>query len=72
MNVHDFTAVARLNFLNIYCEACAKTQFLSAVAKIAKNDSFVMPVRPSAWNNSAAIERIFMKFDIWGFLENMS
>ena len=27
--------------------------------------SFVMSVRPSAWNNSAPTRRIFMTFDIW-------
>ena len=27
---------------------------------------------PSAWNNSAPNERIFMKFDIWVFGENLS
>ena len=32
--------------------------------------SFVMSVRPSAWNNSAPTGRIFMKFDIWLFFEN--
>jgi hypothetical protein len=31
-----------------------------------------MSVRLSAWNNPAATERIFMKFDIWEFLENIS
>jgi len=36
---------------------------------------FVMPCPPafpSAWNNSAPIGRIFMKFDIWGFFKNLS
>ena len=28
-------------------------------------------VRLSAWNNSAPTERIFMKFDIWLFLEKL-
>ena len=27
---------------------------------------------PSAWDNTASTERIFMKFGIWGFFENMS
>jgi hypothetical protein len=50
-----------------YCE------FLSAFAKLRKATiSFVMSVRLSAWENSAPIGRIFMKFDIWGFFENMS
>jgi hypothetical protein len=26
----------------------------------------------SAWNNSASTGRIFMKFYIWGFFENVS
>ena len=30
-----------------------------------------MSVRPSAWNNSAPTGRIYMKFDIWGFFENV-
>ena len=34
------------------------------VRKILQSDSFVMSVRPSAWNNSAPTGRIFMKFDI--------
>ena len=34
--------------------------------------SFVVSVRPSAWNNSADIGQIFMKFDIWVFFENLS
>jgi hypothetical protein len=29
-------------------------------------------VCPSAWNNSAPTGRIFSKFDIWAFLENLS
>ena len=51
--------------------------FLNAFAKFAKKRtvSFVMSVRTScvtALNNSALTERIFMKFDIWEFLENLS
>ena len=30
------------------------------------------PVRPFAWNNSATTGRIFMKFDILVFFENVS
>jgi hypothetical protein len=33
--------------------------------------SFVMSVRPAAQNNSAPTGRIFMKFDIWAFFENL-
>jgi hypothetical protein len=54
--------------------------FLGAFAKFLKATiSFVMSdrlslrssVRLSAWNNSAPTRRIFMKFYIWGFFENM-
>jgi hypothetical protein len=31
-----------------------------------------MSARPFAWNNSASTRRIFMKFDIWEFFENLS
>ena len=34
--------------------------------------SLCLSLRPSAWNNSAPTERIFMKFYIWGFFENTS
>jgi hypothetical protein len=32
----------------------------------------VCPVCPSAWNNSASTGRIFVKFYIWEFFENLS
>jgi hypothetical protein len=31
-----------------------------------------MYVCPSAWHNSAPTKRIFMKFDMWVFWENVS
>jgi len=34
--------------------------------------SFVMSVCPFAWNTSSPTGRIFMKFDIWVFFENLS
>jgi hypothetical protein len=37
-----------------------------------KKDSFVLSVCPSAWNNSAPTERIFMKVDITVLYENLS
>jgi hypothetical protein len=51
-------------------------RFISAFALLRKATiCFVMSVRlsfrPSAWNNSAPIGRIFVKFDIWGFSENL-
>jgi hypothetical protein len=48
------------------------------VRKISKSDltssclSVRPPVRPPAWNNSAATELIFMKFDIWVYFDNLS
>jgi hypothetical protein len=41
------------------------TQFLDASAKLRKSAaSFVMPIRPSAWNNSSPTGRIFVEFYI--------
>jgi len=49
------------------CSSC------SAVLPKADYLLHVFPsVRPSAWNNSAPTDRIFMKFDIWVFSENHS
>ena len=52
-------------------------RFLGAFAKLRKATvRFVMSgcpfVRPSAWKNSSPTGRIFTKFDIWGFFENLS
>jgi len=54
----------------------AHLMLLGSFAKLRKATiSFVMciclSVRPSEWNNSAPTGRIFMKFDIWSFLENL-
>jgi hypothetical protein len=57
--------------------------FIGAFAKLRKaNTSFVMFIFPcvrppsvrlsAAWNTSAATGRIFMTFDQYGFVENMS
>jgi hypothetical protein len=44
---------------------CESYTFLRAFAKLQKATiSFVMSVRPPAWNNSAPTRLIFMKFDI--------
>ena len=49
-----------------------KFEFWGAFAKLRKATfSFVMSVRPSARNSSAPTGRIFMKFDIWRFFENL-
>jgi hypothetical protein len=48
------------------------SQFLNEFAKLRKATvTFVMSVRLSAWNNSTATRRIFMKFDISVFFENL-
>jgi hypothetical protein len=42
-----------------------KLQYLGTFTKLQKSDySFVVSVRPSAWNNLAPTRQIFMKFDI--------
>ena len=47
--------------------------FLGAFLKFRKvSVSFVLSVQPSAWNSSALTERIFMKFSIWIFFQNLS
>jgi hypothetical protein len=47
--------------------------FLGGFAKLRKETiSFATPVPLSAWNNSTPTARIFMKFDIWIFFENLS
>jgi hypothetical protein len=51
--------------------------FLVAFAKFRRTTiSFLMPVRPSVrlsvWNSSTPTGRVFVKFDIWEFFENMS
>jgi hypothetical protein len=48
--------------------------FLGAFAKLRKRllTSSCLSVCPSAWNNAAPTGRVLMKFDIWGFFENLS
>ena len=45
--------------------------FWGAVRKIAKRDYQFRYVRPSAWNNSAPTGRIYMKFYIWVWFEEL-
>ena len=46
---------------------------LGAFAKLRKATvTYVMSVRPPAWNISAPTGRILIKFDIWAFLESLS
>jgi hypothetical protein len=52
-------------------ERLVNAQFVGAFAKKRLFATSCLPVRltvcPSAWNNSAPTERVFMKFDIWVF-----
>ena len=61
---------------NVYVTICYCFFFvlLGTFVKFKKKTilSFVMSVCPSAWKNSAPTGRIFMKFDIWVFFENLS
>jgi len=48
--------------------------FFGRVRKIAKSYYLASPCLsacPSAWNNWVPTGRIFMKFDVWGFFENL-
>jgi hypothetical protein len=57
-----------------------RSQFIRCVRKISKSDSYLRhvcvsicpSVHASAWYNSAPTGRIFMKFDMWVFFENLS
>ena len=51
-----------------------KLLFLKALSRNWEKTtiSFFTSVRPSAWNNSAPTGRIFLKYDVWVFLENLS
>jgi hypothetical protein len=63
----DVCVCLRLAFLLYVCG-----QYLGVFAKFRKETiSFAMYVCPSAWNNSARNGRIFMKFGIRIFLENL-
>jgi hypothetical protein len=47
--------------------------FLGAITKLRKQllDSPYLSVCPSAWTSAVSAERIFMKFGIWLFFENL-
>jgi hypothetical protein len=58
--LEKYTA-ARLKMCNVDYYSSTPALF----AKLRKATiSFALSARPSAWDNSAPIERIFMKFDI--------
>jgi hypothetical protein len=61
-----------INFCKSYVFCVLLEHFLGVFANLRKATiSIVMSVRLSAWNNSAPTGRIFMKFDILGFFENL-
>jgi hypothetical protein len=53
-----------------------RSHFLGEFAKLEKRvfalSCLCSSVRPSAWNNSAPVGRIFIYFDIRGLFENLS
>jgi hypothetical protein len=72
---HTVTAICRYTHTHTHYrnDRLHLTHFLVAFAKLQKvTVSLVTSVRLSAWNNSAPTGRIFMKFDIWVYFENMS
>jgi len=60
--------------MNVACAYCAvRTEYSDAFEKLRKTTvSFIMSVRLTAWNNSAPTGRIFMKFDIGAFFDDLS
>jgi len=46
--------------------------YFRCVRYIEKRDHNLPHIRPSAWNNSAPTGGVFMKFDTWGFVTNLS
>jgi len=66
--------VSWVNVIQSMHSHCASVRsFLGAFAKLRKATvRFGMSVCPSAWNSSAPIGRIFMKFDTWTYFRNLS
>jgi len=54
------------------CAFVSRYIFFWRVYKITKSNYELRRVCPTAWNNSAPIGWIFMKFDIYGFFESLS
>jgi hypothetical protein len=76
-----FSCSRTLTFTSVCCEVDGDKvfwpeemlAFLGAFAILRKATIiFVLSTRPSASNSSAPTGRIFMKLDIWAFLENLS
>jgi hypothetical protein len=75
LNIH--VAIDGLCTISLYTPRTGmyklKRAFLGAFSEWRKTPtvSFIMSVRPSAWNNSAATGWIFMTFKIFGFLKDL-
>ena len=73
LHVHSFVIVKHHNLI-IVCIKLKEFKF-SGVFAILWNVTYLCHVClsfcPSAWNNSAATGRIFMKFDIWVFFKTV-
>jgi len=53
------------------CFRIAFFVFLRVRETAKRTVGFVMSISPPAWNNSAPNERVFVKFYIWLFFENL-
>jgi len=61
---HQFT-------ISVSTDSYLRTLYISRpICNTAKCDYWLRHVCPSAWNNSAPIGRIFIKFDVWEFFRN--
>jgi hypothetical protein len=73
-------SVTNILIYYIYLAIYNFTVVFMRVSKIAMRDYYLhhmclsvhLSARVSAWNNSARTGRIFMKFYIWEFLDNLS
>jgi len=60
------------SLLSSFTQPITVSCLLVAFEKLLKATiSFVMSVRPSAWNNLTPTGRNFMKFDIWAFFDKL-
>jgi hypothetical protein len=72
--------MSQINSIFILTVSYIKTHVLGNLKKLRKETiGFVMPVclsvclsvHPSTWNNSTPTRRIYMEFEVGGFLENV-
>jgi len=77
LGFHSESGAVILQSLHIYyvCTAMLQSSGCFSMFRRVRNVAaicFVMSVLPSTWNNSVPTGRIFMKFGIWVFFENVS